>query len=68
MHLQYGRAGTGESRDPAVNPWYYDPDAPKGERFRVLAATTNIARYYHGNAMLLPDGAILVAGSDQGEQ
>eukprot|EP00122_Pirum_gemmata_P021307 Pgem_evm1s19859 len=43
----------------------YDPYAKAGERYSNLA-TSEIGRYYHSNAVLLPDGNILVAGQDQG--
>jgi hypothetical protein len=42
----------------------YNPDAPRGSRFTVLAAST-IYRLYHSVAFLLPDGSVLVAGSEQ---
>jgi hypothetical protein len=32
-----------------------------------MAATT-IQRYYHSGALLLPDGDVLVMGSEQGEE
>lgn len=46
--------------------WLYDPYAPAGARFKVMAAT-NIKRLYHSVAMLMPDGDVLVMGSEQGE-
>ncbi len=42
----------------------YDPDKPNGSRFTVLAASS-IYRLYHSVAMLLPDGSVLVAGSEE---
>lgn len=42
----------------------YDPDLPRGQRFSVLAASS-IYRLYHSVALLLPDGSVLVAGSEQ---
>ncbi|KAF6264286.1 hypothetical protein COO60DRAFT_1660326 [Scenedesmus sp. NREL 46B-D3] len=53
------------ARDPAHDAWLYDPKAPAGQRFRTLAAT-NINRYYHSTALLLPDASILVAGCEYG--
>jgi hypothetical protein len=44
----------------------YDPYAPKGSRFTVLAGST-IARRYHSVAVLLPEGSIFVGGSEFGE-
>ncbi|KAF6264288.1 immunoglobulin E-set [Scenedesmus sp. NREL 46B-D3] len=53
------------ARNPAHDAWLYDPKAPAGQRFRTLAAT-NINRYYHSTALLLPDASILVMGSEYG--
>ena len=41
------------------------PYAPVNQRYTCMAAT-NISRFYHNTALLLPDGNILVAGSEQG--
>jgi hypothetical protein len=54
------------ARDPAHDAWLYNPKAPSGSRFTTLAAT-NINRYYHSTALLLPDASILVMGSEYGE-
>jgi hypothetical protein len=54
------------ARDPAHDAWLYNPKAPAGQRFRTLAAT-NINRYYHSTALLLPDASVLVMGSEYGE-
>eukprot|EP00798_Chlamydomonas_sp_ICE-L_P029054 gene29054-32256_t len=40
--------------------------APKGARYSCLAAT-NIKRFYHNAALLLPTGDVLVSGSEQDE-
>ncbi|KAF6264287.1 hypothetical protein COO60DRAFT_1698359 [Scenedesmus sp. NREL 46B-D3] len=53
------------ARDPAHDAWLYNPKAPAGRRFTTLAAT-NINRYYHSTALLLPDASILVMGSEYG--
>eukprot|EP00602_Paraphysomonas_sp_CaronLab_P001575 CAMPEP_0185030626 /NCGR_PEP_ID=MMETSP1103-20130426/17602_1 /TAXON_ID=36769 /ORGANISM="Paraphysomonas bandaiensis, Strain Caron Lab Isolate" /LENGTH=964 /DNA_ID=CAMNT_0027565827 /DNA_START=408 /DNA_END=3302 /DNA_ORIENTATION=+ len=42
----------------------YNPDAPDGQRFSVLASTP-FQRFYHSNTMLIPDGRVLVLGTDQ---
>jgi hypothetical protein len=55
------------ARDPAHDAWLYNPKAPAGQRFRTLAAT-NINRYYHSTALLLPDASVLVMGSEYGER
>uniref|UniRef100_A0A383W832 Uncharacterized protein n=1 Tax=Tetradesmus obliquus TaxID=3088 RepID=A0A383W832_TETOB len=51
--------------DPAHDARLYKPKAPAGQRFTTLAAT-NINRYYHSNALLLPDASILVMGCEYG--
>ena len=60
---QYG--GGGIFREAVNNAWMYDPYAPRGQRFTVMAAT-NIPRFYHSVAMLMPDGSVFVAGSEIG--
>ncbi len=42
----------------------YDPEKALGSRFTVLASSS-IYRLYHSVALLLPDGSIMVAGSEQ---
>lgn len=42
----------------------YNPDAPAGQKIKVLAASPN-QRFYHSVAMLIPDGRIIVCGTDQ---
>jgi hypothetical protein len=50
---------------PVGTPAIYDPNAPAGSRWsRAGLGTSNIARLYHSSAMLLPDGSVLVAGSN----
>ncbi|KMZ67514.1 Galactose oxidase [Zostera marina] len=48
---------------PSFNPVLYRPNEPFGHRFTVLAPT-DVPRLYHSTANLLPDGRILVAGSN----
>jgi hypothetical protein len=55
------------ARNPAHDAWLYNPKAAAGSRFTTLAAT-NINRYYHSTALLLPDASVLVMGSEYGEQ
>jgi hypothetical protein len=61
-----GEGGGGQGRGSVMEAWLYDPNAPVGQRFTILAATT-IQRHYHSVAFLLPDGDIFVAGSEQSE-
>ncbi|WIA15101.1 hypothetical protein OEZ85_001795 [Tetradesmus obliquus] len=53
------------ARDPAHDAWLYNPRAASGSRFTTLAAT-NINRYYHSTALLLPDASLLIAGCEYG--
>ena len=61
-----GAGGGGIARDAALEAWVYDRAQPAGSRFKVMAAS-GIHRYYHSLALLLPDGDVLVMGSEQGE-
>lgn len=50
---------------PVGQPAIYDPNAPAGSRWSNTGlGTSNIARLYHSSAMLLPDGSIMIAGSN----
>ncbi|KAI0246523.1 copper radical oxidase [Lactifluus subvellereus] len=53
----------GLASDPNLSALLYDPSKPVNSRISVLASTT-IARMYHSEAMLLPDGRVLISGSD----
>ncbi|XP_068323952.1 aldehyde oxidase GLOX1-like [Pyrus communis] len=58
-----GIAGWNFAQDPNPTPLLYRPDNPTTQRFTELKATT-IPRMYGSTSMLLPDGKILVAGSN----
>jgi len=60
---QAGVAGFGLGSDPNLSALLYDPTQPVGARISILNTTT-IARMYHSEAVLLPDGRILISGSD----
>jgi Domain of unknown function (DUF1929) len=60
---QQGFAGFGLATEPNRNAVLYDPTKPVGARMTVMANTT-IDRLYHSEAILLPDGRVLVSGSD----
>jgi len=60
-----GLAGFGLASNSNFNALLYDPThwRPVGSRFSILANTI-IAQMYHPEATLLPDGRVLVLGSD----
>ncbi|KAI0764219.1 hypothetical protein BD413DRAFT_483077 [Trametes elegans] len=60
---QQGVAGFGLASDPNLQALLYDPAQPVGSRISILN-TTIVARLYHSEATLLPDGRVLISGSD----
>ena len=51
--------------EPVLTPAIYDPNAPKGSRWSNQGLLPSIIpRLYHSTAMLLPDGSVMVAGSN----
>ncbi|KAH9896068.1 hypothetical protein C8Q73DRAFT_463729 [Cubamyces lactineus] len=60
---QQGVAGFGLATDPNLQALLYDPSQPVGSRISILN-TTIVARLYHSEATLLPDGRVLISGSD----
>ena len=58
-----GIAGFRLASDPNLSALLYDPSQPIGSRISILNNTT-IPRMYHSEATLLPDGRVLVSGSD----
>ena len=60
---QQGVAGFNVASDPNLSALLYDPTQPLGSRISILNSTT-IPRMYHSEATLLPDGRVLVSGSD----
>ncbi|GAB2226728.1 hypothetical protein Drorol1_Dr00022548 [Drosera rotundifolia] len=60
---QSGTQGFEMASDPCLFPVLYRPDQPLGLRFMVLNPGT-VPRMYHSTANLLPDGRVLLAGSN----
>ena len=61
-----GQMPYGESlaSGPVGTPAIYDPNAPRGSRWSNNFNTSKIPRLYHSGAILLPDGSVLIAGSN----
>ncbi|XP_031494219.1 aldehyde oxidase GLOX-like [Nymphaea colorata] len=62
-----GSAGWTNAINPELRPLLYRPTDTPGNRFSYLEAS-KIPRMYHSTAILLPDGRILVAGSNPNER
>lgn len=55
----------GFSSEPTTKPVLYDPAAPKGQRFTSTNfGSSPYARLYHSTAILIPDGSVLIGGSN----
>ncbi|KAG8388525.1 hypothetical protein BUALT_Bualt02G0134600 [Buddleja alternifolia] len=65
--VKKGCAGWNYASDPSLEPYLYKPKKTLGKRFSVLKST-KIARMYHSSALLLPNGRVLVAGSNPNEK
>ncbi|KAF7809177.1 aldehyde oxidase GLOX [Senna tora] len=59
-----GTAGWESAANPALNPVLYKPNEPDRERRFEILNPTDTPRMYHSSAVLLPDGRILVGGSN----
>lgn len=58
-----GAQGWGNAQNPVKTPVLYKTNSAAGARFQTLTGSP-IPRVYHSTANLLPDGRILVAGSN----
>lgn len=57
--------GYSNADNPILTPVIYKPDAPNGSRFSSDGMpTSNIPRLYHSVATLVPDGRIMITGSN----
>ncbi len=62
-----GAEGFGLATAPTLEALIYDPTKPVGQRFQKGASST-IPRLYHSVALLLPDGTMMIAGSNPVQQ
>ncbi|QRW24733.1 glyoxal oxidase [Rhizoctonia solani] len=59
------QVGSSNADDPVFTPVLYDPKAPAGHRFSTEGMpSSDIPRLYHSVATLVPDGSIMIAGSN----
>ncbi|XP_071716671.1 putative aldehyde oxidase Art an 7 [Rutidosis leptorrhynchoides] len=58
-----GTSGWEDAEDPNLTPTVYMPENEMGKRFMELNPT-NVPRMYHSSSAVLPDGKILVVGSN----
>ncbi|WFD31441.1 (methyl)glyoxal oxidase [Malassezia sp. CBS 17886] len=55
----------GFAQKPTNRPVLYDPEKPIGHRLKYKGyGNSSIARLYHSSAILIPDGSVLIAGSN----
>lgn len=59
-----GTAGWEDAVGPNLNPVLYSPDEEEPDRRFVVLNPSKIPRMYHSSAVVLPDGRILVGGSN----
>lgn len=55
--------GRSYADQPLHQSWYFDPKAASGAKWKKAGVST-VDRLYHSTATLLPDGAVLVSGSN----
>ncbi|KAJ7583869.1 hypothetical protein C8J56DRAFT_1054387 [Mycena floridula] len=58
-----GVAGFGLASSPNLNALLYDPSKPVHQRISILNNTI-VPRLYHSESTLLPDGRVMISGSD----
>ena len=58
-----GAIGHSYADQPLRQSWYFDSSKPSGKRW-ARAGVSTIDRMYHSAATLLPDGSVLVSGSN----
>ncbi|ODN74427.1 hypothetical protein L202_06824 [Cryptococcus amylolentus CBS 6039] len=55
--------GESYADNPLYQSWYFDPKQPSGSRWS-KAGVSSIPRMYHSTASLLPDGTVIISGSN----
>jgi len=55
--------GQSYANNPQYQAWYFDSRQPAGSRW-AKAGVSSIPRMYHSSASLLPDGTVIVSGSN----
>lgn len=63
MFINGADASTSSGED-IIEPWIYRPFLIGDKRFKVLKPSTPIPRMYHSTSAILPDGKILITGSN----
>ncbi|KAF7321783.1 hypothetical protein MKEN_00700100 [Mycena kentingensis (nom. inval.)] len=57
--------GQSYADEPLLTPAIYDPSAPSGSRWTQDGMSASVVpRMYHSSAILVPDGSVLVSGSN----
>jgi hypothetical protein len=57
--------GESYATEPQLQPAIYDPAATSGKRWSMTGlGSSKIPRLYHSSAILLPDGSVMIAGSN----
>jgi hypothetical protein len=57
--------GQSLATDPVFQPAIYNLNAPAGSRWSTVGlSSSNIPRLYHSSALLLPDGRVMIGGSN----
>jgi hypothetical protein len=64
---KFGAGGFANANNPNLKAVLYDPSLPLNKRMSELGGT-NIARMYHSEAFTMPDGSVLITGSDPLDQ
>ncbi|KAI0319679.1 glyoxal oxidase [Amylostereum chailletii] len=57
--------GDSFATEPEGQPAIYNPNAPAGQRWSTAGlGKSQVPRLYHSSALLLPDGSVMIAGSN----